>query len=174
MVTNFVDPVKPYLQTPYSIVSPYLETVDGFGDRSLSTIDDHFPALKSTDFEKLKGTAYDIASFPFKVAGNTRDYAFNTYNDEYKKTGGQGLATSGKALISTQMRIVAEGLHAIGDYMGPKKDELQENLEKVKKTGLEKKEQAKGFTQEKADQTKKTAQEKSDQAKHHANSVNSY
>lgn len=183
--TTFVDPVKPYLQTPYSIVSPYLETVDGFGDRSLSTIDNHFPALKSTDFEKLKGTTYDVVSFPFKVAGSTRDYAFTTYNDEYKKTGGEGVVTSGKALISTQIRIAAEALQAIGNFLGPKKDDLQANYEKVKKNGLEKvgqaqsyatekTNQAKGYATEKTDQGKKVTQEKAEQAKQHANNVNSH
>lgn len=156
------------------MVVPYLESVDGFGDRSLSTIDDHFPALKSTDFEKLKGTTYEVVTFPFKVAGSARDYAFNTYNDEYKKTGGEGLVTSGKALFSTQLRIAAEALQAAGEFIGPKRDEIHANYEKVKKSGLEKVGQAKNYASEKTGQGKKLAQEKTEEAKHHANHVNSH
>ena len=152
--STFAEPVLPYLQTPYSIVSPYLAQADSLGNKSLDTVDTHFPAVKSTDFESLKSSAFNLAHFPFKVAGEGRDYVTGTYQDEYKKTGGQGITTTGKAVISTEMRIVAETMRKVADYLGPKKDQAEAEYEKMKSLGADKVQKAKKSAQDKQAQMK--------------------
>ena len=149
---TFAEPIVPYLQTPYSIVSPYLAKADSLGDSSLSTVDSHFPALKSTNMEKLRGTAYDAANFPFKLAGDSKTYVFRTYDDEYKKIGGEGLPTTAKAFVSTQLRIVSDVFHAVGDYLEPKKEQLQAEYEKAKSTGADRIQKTKKAASDKKDE----------------------
>lgn len=149
--SNFAQPFFPYFQTPYSVVSPYLAKADSLGDSSLNSVDNHFPALKSTNMEKLRGTASDAAHYPFKLAGNGRDYVFSTYDDEYKKVGGEGIQTTAKAIVSTQLRIASDAFHAAGDYIEPKKQQFQAEVEKAKKTGSDKIQKAKKGAHEKQD-----------------------
>ena len=129
-----------------------MERADSFGDSSLDTIDNHFPSLKSTDFEKLRGNAQHAAYYPFELVGNTRDYVFSTYEDESKKVGGDGVVGFVKAVVSTELRIASEFMHAAAEYIGPKKDELEGKYEQTKKDASEKVQRAKKTAQNKADQ----------------------
>lgn len=152
-------------------MGPYIQQVDSFGDSSLDTIDGHFPALKSTNLDSLKGYAFAVAGFPFKVAGQSKDYVFATYGDEYKKMQGQdGLIKSGKTVLSTELRMTSEALHAIADYLGPKKDALAAEVDKAKKVGSEKLNETKKVGSEKANETKKVGSEKANEAKEKVNS----
>ena len=151
LYNRFGQPILPYLQTPYSIISPYLAKADTFGDSSLKAVDDRFPALKSTNFEKLKGTASDYAHYPFQLAGDGKGYVTKTYDEEYSRAGGQGLGTTGKAMVSTQVHITSDFLEAVSSYLRPKKDELQAEFEKTKKAGSEKVQKTKKMAQEKQD-----------------------
>ncbi|KAB8345880.1 hypothetical protein FH972_022935 [Carpinus fangiana] len=158
--STFAEPIVPYFQTPYSYVKPYLERVDSFGNSSLDSVDTHFPAVTKTNIDGLRDFTAASIQYPFKVAGEGRDYFLNTYNDEYKKAGGEGIVFRGKALITTEFRIASEVLHAVGDYLGPKKDELTAKLDELKKIGADKVEQA-----------KKTGSSKADELHKHANST---
>ena len=142
----------PYFRTPYSIVKPYLQRADSIGDSSLSTVDEKFPAVKSTNLDKVKTSAWDIFNYPFKVTGQGKDYVFSTYNDEYQKVAGDGIFAYGKAIISTELRVASDALHAIGNYLGPKKDEIMNEYEKTKRDG-----------EARYQKTKKAALEKKDQ-----------
>lgn len=149
---TFAEPVVPYLQTPYSIAHPYLQRADSFGDESLTTIDNHFPALKSTNYEKLKSGAVSVAYYPFEVAGKTKNYVFTTYEDESKKVGGEGVVAFGKSVVSTELRIVSEAMQATAEFIKPKKDALEEKYEEAKKAGSQQAHRAKKVAQDKADQ----------------------
>ena len=87
-----------------------------------------------------------------------------TYQDEYNKTGGQGLATTGKAVISTELRIASEAMHAAADYIKPQKEKAQAEIDNLRNLGAEK-----------LQKTKKAAQDKQSQAKDQVNhQVNSH
>ncbi|KAI9722824.1 MAG: hypothetical protein M1828_004390 [Chrysothrix sp. TS-e1954] len=159
LYSTIAEPVFPYLQTPFSIVSPYVAQVDSLGNKSLDHVDTHFPAIKSIDVDYLKSSAFNIANFPFKIAGESRDYVTGTYQDEYTKTGGQGLATTGKAVVSTELRIVSEAMHAVADYIRPQKEKAQAEIDNLRNMGAEK-----------LQKTKQAAQEKQGQAKQQVNS----
>lgn len=134
---NFAEPILRNLQGPYSIIAPYVQKADQIGNSTLDTVDNQVPAIKKTDMEALKSHAFDMAHFPFKVASEGKDYVFSTYNDEYKKTGGNGLITTGKAILSTELRITAEAIHKVADLLGPRGKQMEEQLEHITHVGAE-------------------------------------
>lgn len=137
---TFAEPVLPYLRTPYSVVAPYLVQVDAFGDSTLSHVDHHFPAVKQTNLEDVKNTTvFRTAGYPFKIAGDSKDYVFKTYEDEYQKIGGQGIVTAGMAIVSTELRIASDAMHAFADFIGPKKEEAKKQFHEAKKHAVHKK-----------------------------------
>ncbi|KAI9654018.1 MAG: hypothetical protein M1831_005535 [Alyxoria varia] len=152
LYANLAEPVFPYFRTPYSIIKPYLQRADSIGDSSLNTVDEKFPAVKNTNLDKLKTTAFDVFNYPFKVAGQGKGYVFSTYNDEYEKVAGDGIFAYGKAIVSTELRIAADALHAVGNYLGPKKDEAMNEYEKTKRAGEARYEKTKKAAHEKKDQ----------------------
>ena len=127
----------PYLQTPYSIAHPYLQRADSFGDESLKTIDQRFPALQETDYEKLKTRAQGVASYPFQLADSTKNYVFSTFDDESKKVGGEGYVHLGKSIVSTELRLASEIMHAVGDFLKPRKEAMEAKYDETKTTGSE-------------------------------------
>jgi len=145
---NFAAPILRNLQGPYSIIAPYVQKADEIGNSTLETVDNQVPAIKKTDMETLKSRAFDVAHFPFKVASESKDYVFSTYNDEYNKTGGNGLITTGKAILSTELRITADAIHKVADMLGPRGKQMEEQFEHLAQMGAEK-----------ASQVKKTAED---------------
>lgn len=111
----------PYLQGPYSYVAPYVAKADEIADSSLGKVDNTFPIVRE-DTEKIRGTVVDYALFPLRVAGQSKDYLVATYNDEYRKTGGRGLVTTAKAMISTELKVTADFFQMVADFLGPKKE----------------------------------------------------
>ena len=140
---NFAAPILRNLQGPYSIIAPYVQKADEIGNSTLDTVDNQVPAIKKTDMETLKSHAFDVAHFPFKVASESKDYVFSTYNNEYKKTGGNGLLTTGKAILSTELRITADAIHKVADLLGPRGKQLEEQLEHLTQMGADKASQVK-------------------------------
>ncbi|KAI9811759.1 MAG: hypothetical protein M1827_005304 [Pycnora praestabilis] len=120
-------PVLPYLAKPYSIVSPYVNKADSLADGGLNKVDQTFPIVKE-DTAQIKDTVIDYALQPLRLIGNTKNYLFDTYGDEYKKCGGQSVITTGKATISTGLRITADVLSYLGSYLGPKKEQAKEKI----------------------------------------------
>ncbi|KAI0502811.1 hypothetical protein F5B22DRAFT_631792 [Xylaria bambusicola] len=113
---TFVKPIFPYLDRPYRYVEPYVKRADAFGDDTLSRIDERIPALKkSTD--ELVSDGKSIVFFPVRKGLETKDHITDVYNSEYKKVGGEGIITSGKALISTSLFVTSEALTWVGDYL---------------------------------------------------------
>lgn len=114
----------PYLSKPYGFVAPYVQRADSLADNGLSEVEKRFPIVKE-ETSTIKTKVVDVAYFPLRIAGQGRDYLLNTYNDEYQKTGGNGLITTAKAVISTELKVTVDVLHLIADYLGPKKEEAK-------------------------------------------------
>lgn len=113
------------------MIAPYVSAADDMGNQGLDTVDSKFPAIKKTELKTLRSHAMGVAALPFKLAGDGRDYVFATYSDEYKKVGGRGVVTTGKAMLSTELRIAHESYQKVMGVVGPK-------AEKAKKTGINK------------------------------------
>jgi hypothetical protein len=119
---RFVVPVQGYLRTPLSYVAPYIAKADSLGDQGLSHVDQHFPIVKEDTTslkERVQGTIY----LPVKLANDGKTYLFKTYEDEYKKTGGKGLGTTVKAVISTELKVTADVFQWVSEFLGQKKQE---------------------------------------------------
>lgn len=93
----------------------------------------------------------NVARYPFDVMGSTRDYVLNTYEDESKAVGGQGVVAFSKSVISTELRIATEALQACREVFLSKKNELEDKYEKMKKDGSGKAYRAKKTAQHKVD-----------------------
>lgn len=128
---KFAKPFFPYLQTPYSIVAPYLAKADELGDASLNKIDNNFPVVK-TKTEDVKSTVFDVAFFPLRVAGDSKDYVFKTYDHEYKKCGGNGVVAGGKAMITTGLVASSDALSYLSQLFAAKKEEAKGSFEQAK------------------------------------------
>ena len=115
----------PYLSKPYEYVSPYVKKVDSIGDSTLSTIDSKFPVVK-----KPTGELYDngkaFVFYPLKVGNEGKDYVFKTYSTEYKKAGGEGIVSYGKAAISTGLIVSSDTLSWLSGFLSKKKTEAKE------------------------------------------------
>lgn len=129
---NFAKPFFPYLQGPWSIVKPYVEKADSLADSGLGQVDSHFPIVKE-DTEKIKSTAMDYVFSPIHVAAKGRDYLFETYNDEYRKMGGQdGVAKTVKTIVSTELKVIGDVFTTIGEFFGQKKEAAKQKAELTK------------------------------------------
>ncbi|EAW08116.1 putative pathogenesis associated protein Cap20 [Aspergillus clavatus NRRL 1] len=118
-------PVLPYLSKPYGYVAPYIARVDTLGDQGLTKLDTSFPIIKE-DTDKLKGTIYDTAYLPVRLAGDVKTHVYDTFGSEYKKCGGDGVVASGKAVISTGLILSQESLTYINSVLQKKKAEAKE------------------------------------------------
>jgi hypothetical protein len=129
---RFVPPLHPYLQTPYSYLSPYLSRADELGDNGLSKVDTRFPIVKE-DTSKLKQTVADFAGFPLKLAGQGKKYVLGTWQDEYSKTkGDDGVVKNVKALISTELKMGHDGYTFVLELIGKGKKEAGKKVDEVK------------------------------------------
>ncbi|KAF2088448.1 hypothetical protein K490DRAFT_55864 [Saccharata proteae CBS 121410] len=125
---KFGKPVMPYLQGPYSWLHPYISKADSLADSGLEKVETHFPIVKQ-DTETIKDSVLDAALMPLRVVGATKNYVFSTYDDEYQKTGGKGLITTAKAIVSTELKITADFFQKVADYLGPKKEEAKKKIQ---------------------------------------------
>jgi hypothetical protein len=132
------------------------------GDDTLNFIDDRFPAVKDTGISDLKNHAIDAASIPFNLASSTRDYVSDIWADEYQTTsrennGRKDLSTFFWAMLSTDLRIAAESMRAVSNYLAPKRDEAAQRYEKMKSQARGAVGEAKEYSAEKKEQGKRNA-----------------
>ncbi|KAJ2977272.1 hypothetical protein NUW58_g7862 [Xylaria curta] len=127
---TFAKPFLPYLNKPYQYVSPYVKKADAIGDDTLSKIDERLPALKKPT-DELVSDGKAIIFFPVNKGVETKNYVFDIYNSEYKKLGGDGLVTSGKALISASLVVTSNALTWVGDMFRAKKVQAKESAHDV-------------------------------------------
>lgn len=131
LYNKFVSPLHPYLQTPYSYLSPYIDRADELGDSGLSKVDEKFPIVKE-DTSKLKETAQSYAFLPLTLAGQGKQYVLGTFNDEYNKTrGDRGLIKLAKATISTELKIGHDGFNLVTAYLNKGKQETSKRVDEV-------------------------------------------
>lgn len=133
---TFVKPTIPYLEKPASYVKPYVAKVDELGDAALSKFDERVPILKS-ETEDIKGTIIDYVNWPLKTAGEQRDYLLKTYNDEYKKCGGDGVVAGGKALVTGSFIVTSDWLHYFASLLQKGKEEAKNKASEAKKQASE-------------------------------------
>jgi len=129
--SRLVAPVIPYAQRPYGYVAPYVAKADSIGDSGLSKVDEKFPIVKE-DTEKVKNTVLDYAFFPLRVAGDGKNYVFNTYSGEYKKCGGDGVISGGKAIITTSLIVSSDGFAWLSTFMSTKKEQTKDVAKEAK------------------------------------------
>lgn len=122
---KLVKPTLPYLEKPAAYAKPYVAKADEVGDHLLSRFDERVPILKS-DTQEIKSTIFDYIHWPFKTAGETRDFVLQTYSDEYKKCGGSGIVAGGKALVTSGLVISSTALAHLSTLLQQKKDEAKE------------------------------------------------
>lgn len=140
---NVVKPTFPYLEKPASIVKPYAAKADEIGDFFLTKFDEKVPIIKSETAE-VKQTVLDYVHWPLKTAGEQKDYILKTYNEEYKKCGGDGVVAGSKALVSGSFVITSEWLAYFASLLQQKKEEakkiVDEKTQEAKQTAEETKE----------------------------------
>lgn len=78
------------------------------------------------DTEKIKSSVLDLAFLPLRLAGSGKDYALNTYSNEYKKCGGNGYVAGGKALITSSLIITSDGFAWLANFLGQKKEQAKQ------------------------------------------------
>lgn len=122
---KFAKPVLPYFAKPYQYVSPYVQKADTLGDQVLSKVDERLPVLKKPTGE-LWTDGTNIVFFPYRKGIATKDHVFDVYNSEYKKVGGDGIVTSGKALLSAGLVVTTETLTWIGELLRASKTKAKE------------------------------------------------
>ena len=157
---KLVAPFIPYAKRPYGYVAPIVAKADSLGSDALSRVDNTFPIMKE-DTEKIKGTVLDYAYFPFRLAGDSKNYILDTYSMEYKKCGGDGYVAGSKAVITTGLVVTSDTLAWLSTFLGQKKDEGTDYASK--KYGA-----ASKYAHDKSGQAMKFAEEKSEQAKNMA------
>ncbi|KAL9096339.1 MAG: hypothetical protein Q9165_001336 [Trypethelium subeluteriae] len=148
---NVARPFFPYLQTPWSIVAPYVAKADSLADNGLDQVDYRFPIVRE-DTEKIKGTVMDYVYLPVTLAAQGRDYLFQTYHDEHRKVGGQdGWARTAKSIVSTELKVAGDVFTKLGEFFGPKKEAAKRNTELTREK-----------IEKKYDETKQNANSKKD------------
>lgn len=123
--TRLAKPVLPYFSAPYGYVAPYLARADTLGDKGLSEFDTRFPIVRE-DTQKIRGTIYNTAGYPVRVAGDVKHHVFDIYGSEYKKCGGDGIFASGKAVITTSLVLSQESLAWVSTWLQTAKEEAKE------------------------------------------------
>ncbi|KAI0136877.1 hypothetical protein BJ170DRAFT_677746 [Xylariales sp. AK1849] len=122
---TFAAPVIPFLSKPYGYVYPYVKKADHFGAGALSKVDEKLPILK-TPTKELYANTKQIVFLPVVKGKQTTDHLFSVYNSEFKKVGGDGVVTYGKAFISTGLVVTTETLNWIGSFLRSSKNKAKE------------------------------------------------
>lgn len=128
---RFVKPTLPYFQTPASYAKPYVAKADELGDKFLTKFDEKVPIVKS-ETKEIKSTVFSYAHWPLQKAGETKDHLFSTYNEEYKKCGGDGIFAGGKALITSGLVLTSESLNWFSAWLASKREEAKDQVKEAK------------------------------------------
>lgn len=126
---TFGKPMIPYLQKPYSTISPYVVPyalkADSIGDSTLTTIDTKFPYVK-----KPTGEIYEqgkvVVFFPLQKGLEGKEYVFKTFNTEKKNVGADGVVGYGKAVLATGLIVSSDALSWLGGFLSKKQTEVKE------------------------------------------------
>lgn len=122
---KFVKPTLPYFEAPASYAKPYVAKADELGDKFLTKFDERVPIVKS-ETKEIQNTILGYVNWPLETANTTKDWAFSTYKDEYKKCGGEGYVAGGKAVITTSLVLSSDVLKWISSFLQAKKEQAKE------------------------------------------------
>jgi hypothetical protein len=120
--------VFPYISKPYQYVSPYVSRADELGNKTLSRLDERFPAVKKPTGE-LYAETKSLVCFPLNKATEGRDHVYNVYSSEVKKNGeSSGLVGYGKAAVLTALVVSNETLGWLSKFLSRKKEQAIETV----------------------------------------------
>ena len=122
---SLVAPFLPYAKGPYGYVRPYVAKADSLAEGGLTHVEHKFPIVKE-DTQKIKSSVVNLALFPFRVAGSSKDYVYNTYAGEYQKCGGDGIISGGKAIITTGLVVTSDTFSFLSSLVAQKKEQTKE------------------------------------------------
>lgn len=80
--------------------------------------------MKSTP-QEIIDSAFNIANLPGKKANEAKDYVLGTWSQEYKKCGGEGVVSGGKAMVTTSLVVTSDVLGYISSFLSKKKAETE-------------------------------------------------
>jgi len=151
---RFGKPIEPYLRTPYSYAAPYIQKADSLGAEGLKTVDTHFPIVRE-ETHTIKDTVLSYAFFPLHLAGQSYEYIFNTWSDEYSKTAnrnnrGPGITTLVQAVISTELKVASDAFQVLADFLGPAKEDAKQKKDAFVSQAKQKKDSYAAKAQEKS------------------------
>lgn len=124
---TFAAPILPYLSKPFQYVSPYVKKADDLGDKTLAKVDERFPFVRNSTQEIIQD-AKTIALFPIRVTQTGKDHVLDTYEVEFKKVDGNGVASYGKAAITTVLILTTEALTTISGYLNSRGKQTKEAM----------------------------------------------
>jgi hypothetical protein len=122
---TFAAPVIPFFLKPYQYVSPYVSKADSFGDATLTSLDERFPAVKKPTadiYADTKGLIY----LPLNKGLEGRDHVFQVYSSEIKKVEQQGIVAHSKAALLTALVVSNETLSWFSSFIAKKKGEASQ------------------------------------------------
>lgn len=97
----------------------------------LHKLDARFPAVKTSTGDIVNGV-FAIIAMPIRFGTRSRDRVVSTYNTEYKKCGNNNSVTTlSKATVTTALIITTESLTAIANFVGSKKEDAKQSIERA-------------------------------------------
>ena len=158
-----------------------MQKADSLASDSLTRVDETFPII-TKDTESIKNTILDLAYAPFRIVFEGRDYLLDTYGQEYKKCGGDGYVSGGKAMITTGMVVTSDTLAWLSSFLAQKSeqgkdfashkyDQAHGYANQANQYANDRSAEAIKYAQEKSEEAKKLAYKKGDEAKDAAKSA---
>ncbi|GAB1313517.1 hypothetical protein MFIFM68171_03727 [Madurella fahalii] len=121
---------------PYGFVSPYIERVDQLGDRTLSKVDERFPAVKKPSDElsaELIAEAKKAAYLPVQMSRSGADYVSKTYHEEYTRIAGASPVAHSKAAVLTAVKTALTMLELSKQALMNAREFLEHQQKEAKK-----------------------------------------
>ncbi|KAI9810162.1 MAG: hypothetical protein M1826_003748 [Phylliscum demangeonii] len=119
-------PLLPYLARPYQYVSPYVHRADSLADSGLRKVEETFPVVRSPT-DTLTRSLLHTVFLPARVAFESKDYVFKTYDDQYRSIhGGDGLVKAGKAVVTTGFVVTSDSLTWLSAFLAAKKEQTKQ------------------------------------------------
>ncbi|KAL2759530.1 hypothetical protein ACRALDRAFT_1054403 [Sodiomyces alcalophilus JCM 7366] len=124
---TFAQPFVPLLNKPFQLVRPYLQKADSLGDQALFKVEETAPFVKKPT-NQLVADAKSLIGLPYRTGMEAKDHVMNTYSNECKKIGGDGIVTQGRALVSTALVSSSQLLNWACNVMSSRGKEAKENV----------------------------------------------
>lgn len=107
----------------------------------MSKVDEQIPIVKS-ETKEIQSTLYSYISYPFQLFDDGKTYVFQTYDDQYKKCGGDGIIAGSKAVVTTSLLVASQTTSYLASLLQQKekeaKDVIAQKSAEVKKAVNEK------------------------------------